>query len=306
MQTRADLSCVRYLATLFANAPSTSFIELRYRTHTGMGRSFYSTNDVERVSHAIARLADHTDVYVGVLPRWRQASTRADVMPVGSVIWADCDTPESVSAMRHLPTPSIVIASGTAYNCHAYWLLDSQVSIDVIEMANRRLAVSLGSDESCSNASRILRPISYNHKHNPPTEVRLLSSDAALRYQPEELVGVCGHATSHSYLSPSRDNKDPLLVIEPAEYFQTLAGLAVLRSGKVRCPFHEDHTPSLHVYREPSRGWYCYGCGRGGSIYDFAALLWGIGTRGSSFTQLRRHLASIFTPYGPAALRRFS
>jgi hypothetical protein len=34
-------------------------------------------------------------------------------------------------------------------------------------------------------------------------------------------------------------------------------GSRVGRSRKVRCPLHEDRTASLHVYREPERGWYC-------------------------------------------------
>jgi len=44
------------------------------------------------------------------------------------------------------------------------------------------------------------------------------------------------------------------------------------------------------VYREPGRGWYCFGCGRGGSIYDLAALLLGRRTRGGDFLELRREL----------------
>jgi hypothetical protein len=49
----------------------------------------------------------------------------------------------------------------------------------------------------------------------------------------------------------------------------------------------------LHVYREPARGWYCFGCGRGGSIYDLAALLSGRETRGPDFAKLRRGLEEL-------------
>jgi hypothetical protein len=59
----------------------------------------------------------------------------------------------------------------------------------------------------------------------------------------------------------------------------------------VSCPFHTDATPSLHVYPEPGRGWYCYGCGRGGSVYDLAALLWSISPSGRGFIELRQRLA---------------
>lgn len=55
---------------------------------------------------------------------------------------------------------------------------------------------------------------------------------------------------------------------------------------------HTDGTPSLHVYLEPGRGWYCFGCGRGGSVYDLAALLWQTPPRGQGFTELRQRLAA--------------
>jgi hypothetical protein len=52
--------------------------------------------------------------------------------------------------------------------------------------------------------------------------------------------------------------------------------------------------PSLHVYAAPERGWCCYSCRRGGSIYDLAAELWGVGTRGREFLELRRRLLEAF------------
>lgn len=87
--------------------------------------------------------------------------------------------------------------------------------------------------------------------------------------------------------------EDRLLAVAPRVYVERLTGATVGRDGKVRCPFHEDRRPSLHVYEDPQRGWYCFGCGRGGSIYDFAALLLGRGTRGEDFLELRRELAAL-------------
>lgn len=54
---------------------------------------------------------------------------------------------------------------------------------------------------------------------------------------------------------------------------------------------HADDTPSLHVYDDPSRGGYCYGCRRGSSVYDLASAWYGIPARGEGFRQLqqRRH-----------------
>lgn len=34
------------------------------------------------------------------------------------------------------------------------------------------------------------------------------------------------------------------------------------------CPFHAEKTPSLYAY-DGDRGFYCFGCGAGGSIFDF-------------------------------------
>jgi DNA primase len=36
---------------------------------------------------------------------------------------------------------------------------------------------------------------------------------------------------------------------------------------KVCCPFHEDRSPSLHVYDDG--GWKCFGCGKHGDVIDF-------------------------------------
>jgi len=71
--------------------------------------------------------------------------------------------------------------------------------------------------------------------------------------------------------------------------------------------FHTDRTPSLHVYPEPGRGWYCYGCDRGGSVYDLAALLWLSGQssnaplRGRQFIEVRQRLLVMFFGVDAAA-----
>ncbi len=124
----------------------------------------------------------------------------------------------------------------------------------------------------------------------------MLHCDVNARYQIDEVSGPINEAgfvtNDHTCAIEGRVSPDPLLRLEPAGYIERLAGLHVPRHGKVRCPFHDDGTPSLHVYREPQRGWYCYGCRRGGSIYDFASLLWGIKARGASFVELRRKLTT--------------
>jgi CHC2 zinc finger len=110
----------------------------------------------------------------------------------------------------------------------------------------------------------------------------------------EATAGAVMPARSHANAS-SRDrvSADPLLLVPPPVYFERLTGLRVGRSGKLRCLFHDDRHPSLHVYQEAGRGWYCFGCGRGGSVYDLAALLWGRKTRGGDFVELRRELEKL-------------
>ena len=49
-------------------------------------------------------------------------------------------------------------------------------------------------------------------------------------------------------------------------------GLSVNQSGMTRCPFHEDHNPSMKV----DDRFYCFGCGASGDFIDFTARLFGI------------------------------
>jgi CHC2 zinc finger len=84
-----------------------------------------------------------------------------------------------------------------------------------------------------------------------------------------------------------------LRAIPAAEYARVLAGVEPDRGGKVRCPFHHpDRTPSLQLYDDGS--WYCFGCRRGGSIYQFAGLLWNVGHTRRSPLELRHALAEVF------------
>jgi hypothetical protein len=72
---------------------------------------------------------------------------------------------------------------------------------------------------------------------------------------------------------------DELLLIEPPVYFRTLCGLEVpAGGGMVKCPLpdHDDAYASLQVFAEAERGWWCFGCARGGRIYDLASLLQGV------------------------------
>ena len=43
-------------------------------------------------------------------------------------------------------------------------------------------------------------------------------------------------------------------------------GLQPNRAGFCRCPLHGEKTGSLKLYKEPERGWYCFGCHQGGDV----------------------------------------
>ena len=55
------------------------------------------------------------------------------------------------------------------------------------------------------------------------------------------------------------------------EVVELCTGNTIPRSGMIRCPFHDDHTPSCMIYAvKPYRkGWYCFGCHKGGSVIDW-------------------------------------
>lgn len=93
--------------------------------------------------------------------------------------------------------------------------------------------------------------------------------------------------------------------LDPAHYVSVLTGHTVGRSRKISCPFHQDRTPSLHVYEHREDGWYCFGCKRHGhTAYDLASLLWQLDTRGPSFIELRARLYELFLPgHNPPAPR---
>ena len=67
------------------------------------------------------------------------------------------------------------------------------------------------------------------------------------------------------------DVKSLVPVREAAEMY----GYSPNRSGFICCPFHGERTPSLKLY-DGDRGFYCFGCGKGGSVVDFVGELFGL------------------------------
>jgi Bifunctional DNA primase/polymerase, N-terminal/CHC2 zinc finger len=92
--------------------------------------------------------------------------------------------------------------------------------------------------------------------------------------------------------SPVGD-RDPVLDVDPPMYFEALTGLTPNRHGFVLCPIHQEVEPSCKVYETSERGWFCFGCRRGGDVVSLAAQLAGIPSpvRGRAFTALLDYLA---------------
>lgn len=285
-----------FLRTL--RGPQTvDLLEVRFRRVAGgMGQCFFDAGELHNAAEMIGKLGVRTDVFFGVAPRRTRSGGRAGIQSAHAV-WADCDDRESADALEHGARPSIVVESGAG--CHAYWLLSEPIGIEEVEVLNQRVALELGADGRCADGARILRPPgTQNFKYEPPQLVLLSAFEPELRYLPEELDAwlpeqIAPRPEQWSR-SPQRFTADPLRTIAPATYARVLLGVSVDRSRKIRCPFHQDLTPSLHLYPTAEEGWYCFGCGRGTSIYDMAAALWRTGTRGSEFVALRERLLAAF------------
>ena len=300
--TRHD-TITRFLAALAGPQDTGQLLELRYRLEDGMrmGQVFDHHAHLRGLATRAIALGRRTDVYVGCAPRTRRHGGR-DAVEHAHVLWADCDGEHAVAALHDCdPQPSIIIASGSGTNCHAYWPLTRPAGRDAIERGNRRLAHALGADPASADAARILRvPGTLNFKHDAPNRVDALRLDTDRRHEIANVVGdLAEPPAQQAPAAPPRVTgavgDDPLLAIAPEIYVHQLLGIDIPRHRKVPCPFHEDRHPSLHVYPTPERGWYCYGrCRRGGTIYDLAAPLYGYTDRGDDFLRLRAELRRLF------------
>jgi len=69
-------------------------------------------------------------------------------------------------------------------------------------------------------------------------------------------------------------SKAALEAIDTAAYVERWTGQTP-RGGYVFCPFHDDGREDTRSLRLDGKrkGWHCYGCGRGGSIFEFYAAL---------------------------------
>jgi hypothetical protein len=292
-----------YLRMLTASAPEHSLLDIRQRTRGRRFNQMFLHARDERAAQRITMIGQRADVYVGCALRVRPRGTREDVAPT-ALLWADCDDAKALAAARAFtPGPSMLVTSGGVERAHAYWALTGTLSPAELEDANHRLAMKLGADVRCADATRILRvPGTWNYKYRPPVAVELVHHTEVRHDLAEILAGLPPSDRAHRDRPDHRGSReqDPLHRIDPAHYVRLLTGKTSDREGKIACPFHQDDKPSLHVYPTPEQGWACYGCktpdGKpaGGDIYTFASLLWGIPSKGSGFLDLRARLDDVF------------
>jgi len=286
-----------YLRVLAGEAGEGRYFDVRWGTSGDpMRRGFIPALRIEAAAALIRRLASRVDVYVGVALRDSRVHGGRRAIGASHLVYVECDVQLPAVPGALACPPTMEVASGTAGHSHLYWRLDRRAAPGDVEVANGKLALALGGDLTSVDIARVLRPPeTLNHKHRPPQAVSLLAYRASAVYALGELVadlpdpGYAMPRPKRSHGARRRTALDrELLAIPPAEYVRALVGCAPNRAGKIICPFHDDHRPSLQLYADGS--FYCFGCRRGGTIYDFAAHLWGAGTRGSEFIALRERL----------------
>ena len=276
----------RQQAVLFLRAihEPGSYIELRAKAPAGgMVQSFH--RDPHEAAVDALRIADLTDVYVGVLPRREAKGGKDSVLP-SRVLWVEADTPHAVeSALTHRHPPAMVVCSSPG-RAHCYWQLSRPVPAERVAEANRRLAYALGGDMNAVDAARILRvPGTRNHKRKHPRPVFLSLFAASPNIDPGELLNGLPDppAAAPVTVRPPRPRvsdptTDRLRMVASREYAPALAHRDL--SGLfMQCPFHkggQERSPSFHVGGPDAALWFCHGCGEGGDIFRFASRLWGL------------------------------
>jgi hypothetical protein len=293
-----------YLRMLSGETGHGQFFDIRWAApgHK-MRRRFIPALRIHEAAALIRNLVSRADVYVGVALRHSNTHGGKRAISGSHLLYIECDDPEARERVhRFSRPPSMIVASGSPGHLHIYWCLRERAVSSEVESANRRLALALHGDPASVDIARVLRPpTSLNHKHHTPGAVTLLQYNSDARYGIGELTRslpkdprpAAGTSLARPRLGRTELDKK-LLAIPASEYVRVLAGVEPNRAGKVLCPFHPESNPSLHLY--PDGTFHCFGkgCRKGGTIFDFAAARWGMGTRKRDFLALRKRLAVTF------------
>ena len=216
----------------------------------------------------------------------------------------------AAAALLHFPMPPHVVVFSGSGGAHGYWRVENVLGAEWIERANARLIHALEADWASYDRNRFLRmPGGINGKSG--RYCHLIHADLTSRaYDVRDLVGDLPDPSPDDPRAPKRIRRahtppsprraaidDPVDRWTPREYFAALCGVTKTdHDSKVQCvlPDHDDPRASLWIGDSPESGWFCFGCNRGGRIYDLASLLisgpWGADLRGDAFRAARAEL----------------
>ena len=128
--------------------------------------------------------------------------------------------------------------------------------------------------------TRWLREIAILEREDPAPErdggiayARRRAEDAYRRLKRMDRARAPYVAVSPLYERTDFDRARHADLVGLAETLLAQRGVKQGHTYAFRCPFHDDRTPSLAIY-PPGRGWFCFGCGAGGSdAVSFVARL---------------------------------
>jgi hypothetical protein len=246
-------------------------------------------------------------VWTPLTRRLARPGRGGQVLPA-AVAWVDIDERANLDRVRAFPhRPNLVVYSGSG-GAHAYWRLGPAVAPVELEAANRRLAAALGGDLASCDRARIMRvPGSDNHKAGRPCRLAYLDLTRA----PVPLARLCGGLADPDPPPPAlrgraplgqverrrRRSADPAAGLLPAALWRRRARGRWRRALSLAQPRRAE--PLLPRLPRPEQGWVCFGCRRGGAIYDLASLLEGGpgGRRGAlhgeAFIELKRRVREL-------------
>lgn len=102
----------------------------------------------------------------------------------------------------------------------------------------------------------------------PPRAISATSNDAAVGHEGDE----SGRNSSTILTAPPLAPDDAPAISRASNKWIPLPELIgkSLTDGKICCPFHDDSTPSLHVYNDH---FHCFGCGAHGDAVDWLMMI---------------------------------
>ena len=329
-----DQHTLLYLKALHGDRDS-GLIEVAYAIRPpGQKLDWQSRSKQERYPHVteidrIVRLvatgrADRKEVYLGAVLRTEAKGTR-EAAGDSHLVWVDIDRPGELHRLWAFPSPPHLVASSGRGGVHAFWRLTKALSAqprerEYVERANLRLSYQLAGDIQVRHRNCLLRaPGSINGKlgnwchvlfadfHRPPYDAKAL-----IRPLPDPPAEFLGRPAKRPAAARGRrpfaahpHDKDPARRIAPRDYFSVLAGRDPGEQRVIQCPnpAHkggQERTPSCEVFDTPEEGWYCWGCGAGGSEVDLAGVMLGVGWGPAITKQVMREVV------GPHIERAFN